>query len=84
MLDTRRVLVGTPGTFDPIAKHISNPDVAPFLLLAVKTAPTPLLSNTVLRTDSESKPRCPEQPEAITSSTYNISEQSEVYNFTPF
>ncbi len=30
----------------------------------VKAAPTPLLSITVLRTDSESKPRCPEQPEA--------------------
>ena len=33
MLDSRRVLVGTPGTFggrDPIAKHVSNPDVAPF------------------------------------------------------
>ena len=27
-------------------------------------APTPLLSAAVLRTDSESKPRCPEQPQA--------------------
>ena len=35
-----------------------------FGAIAVKAAPTPLLSNTVLRTDSESKPRCPEQPEA--------------------
>ena len=33
---------------------------------AVKAAPTPLPSNTVLRTNSESKPRCPEQPEAYT------------------
>ena len=36
--------------------------------IAVKAAPTPLPSNTVLRTNSESKLRCPEQ--------------SEVYNFT--
>ena len=32
--------------------------------IAVKAAPTPLPSNTVLRTNSESKPRCPEQTEA--------------------
>ena len=38
--------------------------------IAVKAAPTPLPSNTVLRTNSESKLRCPEQ--------------SEVYNFNPF
>ena len=35
-----------------------------FGTIAVKAAPTPLLSNAALRTNSESKPRCPEQPEA--------------------
>ena len=35
-----------------------------FETIAVKAAPTPLLSNAVLRTDSENKPRCPEQTEA--------------------
>ena len=38
----------------------------------MKAAPTPLPSNTVLRTNSESKPRCPEQPEAYNFTTYNI------------
>ena len=37
-----------------------------YIQTAVKAAPTPLPSNTVLRTNSESKPRCPEQPEAYT------------------
>ena len=30
--------------------------------------------------NSESKPRCPEQPEAYTFTTYNI--ETEAYNFT--
>ena len=34
------------------------------IMTAVKAAPTPLPSNTVLRTNSESKLRYPEQPEA--------------------
>ena len=44
----------------------------------MKTAPTPLLSNAVLRTNSESKPRCPEQPSwygmvwEVWSSAYNF------------
>ena len=53
----------------------------------MKAAPTPLPSNTVLRTDSESKPRCPEQTEAYNFTNFNIlrcPEQSEVYNFNPF
>ena len=33
-------------------------------IMNMTAAPTPLLSNAVLRTDSESKPRCPEQTEA--------------------
>ena len=38
MLDSRSGLVGPPGTkragiWDPIAKHISNPDIAPFRFL---------------------------------------------------
>ena len=46
----------------------------------MKAAPTPLLSNAVLRTDSESKPRCPEKTEVqpiLTSPTYNIASENK-------
>ena len=58
-----------PDTFDPRHGSLKLRQTLRSALLslgriAVKAAPTPLLSNAVLRTDSESKPRCPEQPEA--------------------
>ena len=38
----------------------------------MKAAPTPLPSFTVLRTNSESKPRCPEQPEPGPAITFYL------------
>ena len=46
------------------SNHNTNIVPISFGAIAVKAAPTPLPSNTVLRTNSESKLRCPEQPEA--------------------
>ena len=40
--------------------------------MAVKAAPTPLLSNAVLRTDSENKPCCRNSLKPMTSPNYNM------------